>query len=400
MTTKQRRADLAMFGGTPAFESPVVFGRPNIGNRAVLFDRFDRMLDAKWLSNGGELSREFERRVAELAGTRYCVATCNATSALQLAVQAAGLRGEVIVPAFTFAATAHAAAWLGVTPVFCDVDPWTGSADPRSVEELITADTTGILGVHIWGRPRALEAMQDVADRHGLALIYDSAHAFGCGYAGRPIGGFGTAEVFSFHSTKFVNTFEGGALVTDDPELAEKAGRLKNFGISSGDDVVSVGTNAKLSEAAAAMGLTSLDSMDYFVARNRENYHRYRQGLRGVDGLSLLDIDESQRSNYQYLVVDCDTERIGVTRDDILALLAAENVYTRRYFYPGCHRMAPYRTDRAFPGTDRVARDTFVLPTGADLEPRDITRICELLGFIAANGFDIHAAMGSSGRAA
>lgn len=400
MTGKWSGAELAIFGGTPAFDTPVIFGRPNIGNRAVLFDRLDRMLDAKWLSNGGELSREFERRVAETAGTRYCVATCNATSALQLALRAAGLRGEIIVPAFTFAATAHAAAWLGLKPVFCDVDPLTGSADPRSVEQAITARTTGILGVHIWGRPRALEAMQELADRFGLALIYDSAHAFGCGYAGRPIGGFGTAEVFSFHSTKFVNTFEGGALVTNDPEIAETAARLRNFGISGGDDIAEVGTNAKMSEAAAAMGLTSLDSMDYFVARNRENYHRYRQGMSGIAGLSLLDIDESERSNYQYAVVDCDIDRIGLSRDDLLAVLTAENVYTRRYFYPGCHRMAPYQTDRAFPGTDRVARDTFVLPTGVDLEPRQIDRICALLGVIAHNGHAIRDALARTRRAA
>jgi dTDP-4-amino-4,6-dideoxygalactose transaminase len=242
------------------------------------------MLDAKWLTNNGPLVREFESEVAEFVGVKHCIAMCNATVALEIAVRAAGLGGEVIVPSFTFVATAHALQWQEVTPVFCDIDPRTHNIDPAKVEQLITPRTTGIIGVHLWGRPCDTEALAEVAERRNLTLMFDAAHAFGCSHSGRMIGGFGLAEVFSFHATKFFNMMEGGAVVTNNDELAARIRLMKNFGFSGNDNVVYIGTNGKMSEINAAMGLTNLASLDEFESANRRNYEAYRFGLAGIPG--------------------------------------------------------------------------------------------------------------------
>ena len=268
-------------GGRPAFSEPLHVGRPNIGDRAALLARINDLLDRRWLTNNGPFVQEFEQRVADFLGVKHCIAMCNATVALEIATRALGLHGEVIVPSFTFIATAHALQWQEITPVFCDVDPATHNLDPAKVEAMITPRTTGIIGVHVWGRPCAIEALSEIAERRGLKLMFDAAHAFGCSYKGRMIGNFGEAEVFSFHATKFFNTFEGGAVVTNDDDLAAKIRLMKNFGFAGYDNVIYVGTNGKMSEVSAAMGLTGLESLDEFIAANRRNYAAYRAGLAG-----------------------------------------------------------------------------------------------------------------------
>jgi dTDP-4-amino-4,6-dideoxygalactose transaminase len=290
-------SELALLGGEPAFEAPLHVGRPNVGDRARLLERIAGAIDSRWLTNDGPLVREFERTVAATLDVPYCVAMCNGTVALEIAIRAAGLEGEVIVSPFTFVATAYALQWQRITPVFCDIDPRTHNIDPERVEELITPRTTGILAVHLWGRPAPVDALEEIAARHGLRLLFDAAHAFGCSHGGRMIGGFGAAEVLSFHATKVVNSFEGGAIVTADGELAEVARLMRNHGFADYDDVAHVGTNGKLSEVAAAMGLTSLESMADFVAANRRNHEAYRAGLAGVEGIELLAYDEGESCN-------------------------------------------------------------------------------------------------------
>lgn len=371
--------DLAAFGGTPAFRTPLSVGRPNIGDRDALFARLGGALDRSWLSNGGPLAEEFERRVAEVAGTRFCVATCNATAGLQLALRAAGVTGEVIVPSLTFAATAHAVSWIGLTPVFCDVDPATGAIDPAHAASLVGPATGAILAVHVWGRAAPVRELEELAGRRGLALFFDAAHAFGCTAHGRPVGGSGNGEVFSFHSTKFVNSFEGGALVTDDAGLARRARRMRNFGIADGDRVAHLGLNAKLSEAAAAMGLTSLDSMPRFIEHNYLNYVSYRTGLAGLPGIEVLGFDEGERNNYQYVIVTVDEREAGLDRDALLRILAAENVHGRAYFSPGCHQMSPYDTGSRLPHTERLASRVLALPTGIAVTPRDAALVAGII---------------------
>jgi dTDP-4-amino-4,6-dideoxygalactose transaminase len=387
---KSRVEELAIFGGSPAFSSELHVGRPNVGKREALLKRINDLLDRKWLTNDGPLLQEFEQRVSQLIGIKHCVAVCNATIGLEILIKALGFSGEVILPSFTFIATAHALKWHGITPVFCDLDSATHNIDPLCLAELITPRTSGIVGVHVWGRPCNVDALVDLARRHNLKLLFDAAHAFACSHKRRMIGGFGDAEIFSFHATKFVNTFEGGAVVTNNDELAERLRLMRNFGFGGFDIVTSLGTNGKMSEASAAMGLTSLESLDSFIEANRRNYHQYRQQLAGVPGVSLIRYQEDEKCNYQYVVIEIDKAVTGISRDVLDDIFWVEKVLTRRYFYPGCHRMEPYRTmdpkaGLHLPQTEKLAARVLCLPTGSMVTEDDITTICKLIAFIIKN---------------
>jgi dTDP-4-amino-4,6-dideoxygalactose transaminase len=402
---KGDKRELALLGGAPAFPEPLHVGRPNIGDRTRLLERIGGILDRRWLSNQGPLVSEFEERIAARVGVKHCVAMCNATVALEIVIRALELSGEVIVPSFTFIATAHALQWQEITPVFCDIDPHTHTLDPGWVERMITPRTTGIIGVHVWGRPCDTSALESIAKAHGLALLFDAAHAFGVAHRGRMIGSFGSAEVFSFHATKFVNCGEGGAVVTNDDRLAEKMRLMRNFGFAGLDRVIYIGTNGKMGELSAAMGLTSLESLDEFVAINECNYRSYGRELTTIPGLALLPYDEASRSNYQYAVVEVDPYLTQLTRDELIDVLRAENVLARRYFYPGCHRMEPYAS--LFPhaklvlrATDAVAQRVLLLPTGTTIGIDEIRKICQILRLAVTGHIDVRQALESRRNAA
>jgi dTDP-4-amino-4,6-dideoxygalactose transaminase len=391
--------DLAIFTGQPTFSEKLHVGRPNIGNRERLLARINEMLDRKWLTNDGPFVCEFEKRIADMIGVKHCIAMCNATVALEIAIRALGLTGEVIVPSFTFIATAHALQWQEITPVFCDVDPTSHNLDPTKVEQMVTPRTTGIIGVHVWGRPCAIDSLAEIAQRRNLKLLYDAAHAFACSYTyptaqgkGKMIGNFGDAEVFSFHATKFFNAFEGGAVVTNDDELAAKIRLMKNFGFTGKlDDVGYVGTNGKMNEASAAMGLTSLESLDHFIATNYRNYQQYEQELAEIPGLRLIHYNDGNEYNYQYIVVEIDEALTGISRDDIVKVLRAENVLARRYFYPGCHQMEPYRSyfphaGLLLPETEALTQRVISLPNGTAVGADEITTLCQIIRLAIANG--------------
>lgn len=392
--TKQTIADLALFGGAVQFCEPLHVGRPNIGDRAALFERFNDILDRRWLTNNGIYVQEFEHQVAELLGVRHCIAMCNGTVALEITSRALGMSGEVILPAMTFVATAHALMWQGITPVFCDVDPDTHNLDPSCVERLITPRTTGILGVHLWGRPADVTSLEEISRRHGLRLLFDAAHGFGCSCNGTMLGNFGDAEVFSFHATKYFNTFEGGAVVTNDDDLAAKIRLMKNFGFAGYDRVIYLGINGKMDEMSAAMGLTGLESLDTFVSANREHYQRYRRQLDGLPGVRMVSYDEREKNNYQYVVLEIDQVQAGVSRDQLVELLHAENIVARRYFSPGCHRMEPYRSclpdvaDR-LPVTESLVTRVMSLPTGAALDAGAVDSVCAIIRLAIANGAEL-----------
>ena len=371
MKTIHSPADLAINGAAPAFADPLHVGRPNIGDRDQFLRLAGEMFDRRWLSNNGPLVVEFEKRVAGHLGVKHCIAMCNGTIALEIAIRALGMTGEVIIPSYTFVATAHALHWQGITPAFADIDPDTHNLDPAAVRRMITSRTTGIIGVHLWGRPAPVEALQAIADEHGLQLMFDAAHAFGCSHGGKMIGSFGRAEVLSFHATKFFNTFEGGAVVTNDDALAETMRLMRNFGFAGFDNVIHPGTNGKMVEVCAAMGLTNLDYIDTVIDANRRNHDAYAAALAGIEGVRLLSFDTTSKNNFQYVVLEV-TEGGAVRRDAILAALHAENVLARKYFWPGCHRMKPYRD--LFPNagvmlehTQDVADRVIVLPTGTTL---------------------------------
>ncbi len=398
-----RTKQLAILGGGPAFQSPLHVGRPNIGDREHFMDYANQIFDNRWLTNHGPFVKEFEQELSVFLGVKHCIAICNATVALEIAIRALGMRGEVILPSFTFIATAHSLQWQDITPVFADIDPQTHNLDPRSVEKLITPRTTGIVGVHLWGRPCEIDALQQIANARNLKLLFDAAHAFGCTYRGKMIGNFGNAEVLSFHATKFFNTFEGGAIVTNDDALAERVRLMQNFGFAGYDNVVYIGTNGKMSEVSAAMGLTNLKSLDEFVRLNRRNYRVYRRELNAIPGLSLIHYDENERCNFQYMAVEVDEQAVGISRDAFLEVLHAENVLARRYFWPGCHRMEPYRSyfPNAYlmlPQTEELAGRILVLPTGSTVSEQDIEVICGILRAAIVNAEEIRQRIAGNGK--
>jgi dTDP-4-amino-4,6-dideoxygalactose transaminase len=377
------RKDLAINGAPPAFEQPLYVGRPNIGNREAFLKFAGDIFDCGRLSNNGPLVQQFERRVAEYLGVRHCVAMCNGTVALEIAIRALDLQGEVIVPSYTFIATAHALHWQAITPVFADIDPVTHNLDPVAVRRMITPRTTGIIGVHLWGRSAPVVELQKIADEHGLKLLFDAAHAFGCSSRGKMIGNFGACEVLSFHATKFFNTFEGGAVITNDDELAEAMRLMRNFGFSGFDNVIHPGTNGKMIEIAAAMGLVNLDAIDDVVNANCSNYEVYRECLSGLPGIRLLAYDESERNNYQYVVVEVG-EACPVSRDQVVNALHAENILARKYFWPGCHMMKPYRdlyphAGLLLPNTQQVADRVVVLPTGTTMDEKMVRTVASVV---------------------
>ncbi|ATX82014.1 dTDP-4-amino-4,6-dideoxygalactose transaminase [Mariprofundus ferrinatatus] len=367
----------------PLFDQPLHVGRPNIGSREAFIGYVNDIFDRCWLSNNGPLVQDLERRIADKHDVKHCIAMCNGTIALEIAIRALGLEGEVIVPSYTFIATAHALSWQGITPVFADIDPDTHNLDPDSVCQMITPRTTGIIGVHLWGRPSPVEALQRIADDHDLKLLFDAAHAFGCSYKGRQIGSFGSCEVLSFHATKFFNAFEGGAILTNDDQLAETMRLMRNFGFAGLDNVIHPGTNGKMVEISAAMGLVNLDALDEVIAANQKNYQTYKNGLEDFPGVTLLEFDQAEANNYQYVVMQVD-ESSPVSRDRIIQALHAENVLARKYFWPGCHNMKPYRD--LFPhaglmlqNTQRVADSVIVLPTGTTVTPEMVDIIVTII---------------------
>ena len=355
--------------------------------------RLNDILDRRWLSNFGHYVQEFEKRTAEVAGTKHAIACSNGTVALEIASRALELEGEVIVPAFTFIATAHALQWQEIKPVFADVRAFDHNLDPDQIERHITPKTTGILGVHLWGQACDTEAIEAIARKRKLQVMYDGSHAFGCDTAKGPIGGQGRATVFSFHATKFINAGEGGAVVTNDDELAAKMRLMKNFGFRTYDEVIHVGTNGKMDEFSAAMGLTNLESIKEIVEVNRRNYETYKKELAGVPGIRLLEYRPKGNFNYQYVIAEVD-KSCGISRDSLIKVLWAENFLVRKYFWPGCHKMEPYKSlyPNAYltlPVTEEVGAKILVLPTGQTVDEGVIRKAVDIIKTAVENGPEI-----------
>lgn len=379
-------ADLAIRGAEPTFEPPLHVGRPNVGDISKFFKITQNTFDDLWLTNNGPNVRALEKQISDYLQVEHVIAVSNATSGLEILMKALEIEGEVILPSYTFVATAHAVQWCGAKPIFADIELDTHCLCPKSVESLITENTTTILGVHLWGNPANTAELQALADKYNLRLLFDSAHAFGCKQGDQFIGNFGTAEVFSFHATKFFNTFEGGAITTNDAKLAEKLRLMRNFGFQGLDNAVCVGINAKMSEIHAAMGLVNFEELSTIVGRNQHNFTNYSQAIKDIPEINILTPDANNQSNYQYIVFElCASAKIG--RDEIIEALCAEGILARRYFWPGCHNMLPYRdmypnASMNLPNTQQVADRVIVLPTGTTLPdeaPKIVSDILRVL---------------------
>ncbi|MES9945068.1 MAG: aminotransferase class I/II-fold pyridoxal phosphate-dependent enzyme [Candidatus Thiodiazotropha sp.] len=379
MKTIKSLDDLAINGAKPAFSEPLHVGHPFVGDRKVFLGYVDEILDNNWLTNNGPMVMALEKQVAEHHDVKHCVAMCSGTVALEIAIRALKLEGEVIVPSFTFIATAHALHWQAIKPVFADISPDTHNLDPDSVRRMISDRTTGIIGVHLWGRTAPIEELQAIADEHNLKLLFDSAHAFGCTHNGIKVGNFGACEVLSFHATKFFQTLEGGAVLTNDDSLADTLRLMRNFGFSGFDNVIHPGTNGKMNEMSAAMGLTNLQYLETRIEHNRNVYHHYLHALSNIPCIKLLQYDDKETNNYQYIVIEI-SEDCKVSRDRLVEVLRAENILARRYFWPCCHRMRPYKSmlpaqSCSLEQSEIISDRVVVLPSGVAVDKEMIDTI-------------------------
>lgn len=387
---------LSILGGPPSFACPLHVGRPNLTHQNDIEQAIAEVLSSGWLTNDGPQVRALETEVAESCGTRHAIVCCNGTVALELLIRAAGMTGEVIMPSYTFVATAHALRWQGHRPVFCDAEPARHTLDPGRVEELITPNTRGIIGVHVWGNACDTEALQEIGDRHGIPVAYDASHAFGCTHLGRPIGSFGVAEVFSFHATKVFHTLEGGCITTDNDELATKLRYMRNFGFEGLDRVGYLGTNGKMNEVCAAVGRVNLRNLDHIIAVNRRNHEIYSNRLDQLAGIRVLPPACPESFNYHYVVVEVDGA--DLTRDELVEVLHAENVLARKYFYPGVHNMEPYKAEQpmaglVLPETDRLSAIVMTLPNGTAVSDEVAMKICDVIEAALAKSVEIRSAL-------
>ena len=389
---KKNISDLGLLGGEPLFFEALHVGRPNLLQPERILEDVQAIFDSRWLTNRGPYVQRFEAELCRLLGVKHCIAVCNATLGLMLIGKALGLCGDVIVPSFTFPATVHALEWLGLRPVFCDIDPLKHTLSVQHVAELITEQTSAILGVHLWGSACDIEALQALADQHKIALIFDAAHALACTYQGQWIGGFGEAEVFSFHATKFINALEGGAITTNSDSLAKQLRQWINFGYDEYAEVQLPGINAKMNEVSAAVGLNGLASLQEIVAMNKAHYLHYQQIFSELPGFRLYPFPVGESCNYQYVLVEINAEQFGLSRDQVWKLLSAENILVRRYFYPACHTMRPYASLPAdLPVTDRVSEQVLAFPTGTGISATDIDSLGLLLHWLRAHGVALSA---------
>ena len=306
----------------------------------------------------------------------------NGHMALELAIQAMNLHGEVITTPFTFASTTHAIVRNGLEPVFCDIDPVTYTMDVDKIEALITDKTSAIIPVHVYGNICNMEKIDQIAKKHGLKVIYDAAHAFGEEYKGRGIGSFGDASIFSFHATKVFNTIEGGAVCFDNEEYGLDLYRLKNFGIRGQEKVDYVGSNAKMNEFQAAMGLCNLRHVDEEIQKRKSIYEYYMEKLSGITGLYMMQEQEGVRRNYAYFPIVFDEKEYGATRNQVFEVLAENSIFSRKYFYPltsayDCFH-GKYDVNLT-PVALHLSKRVLTLPMYADLSKEVIDKICNII---------------------
>lgn len=350
------------------------------------FDEYSGYLERIWesgiLTNQGNLHREFESALRDFLGSPNIVLTVNGHMALDIAVKALDLKGEVITTPFTFASTTHALVLNNLTPVFCDIKENNFTINEDLIESLITENTSAIMPVHVYGIPCNVDKIDNIANKYGLKVLYDAAHAFGVRVNGKPIASFGDISMFSFHATKRFHSIEGGALAFGNQELKEKLDLLKNFGIKDAETVVIPGQNGKMNEFQAAMGLCNLNHLDELTARCREESDLYKSELSGVRGLSFIEIDRNTDSNYVYVPIVINAAEFGCTRDQLIEFLESNDIIARKYFYPLTSQYDCYSnlfSNSSCPVAETAAESVLTLPLYYELKDEDIKLICSLI---------------------
>jgi dTDP-4-amino-4,6-dideoxygalactose transaminase len=344
----------------------------------------EKIWDSKWITNNGQFHKELEKALCEYLGVKYISVFTNGTLPLITALQALRITGEVITTPYSFVATTHALWWNGIKPVFVDIDPQTLNLDPKKIERAITPKTTAIMPVHVYGNPCNMEEIQAIADKYGLKVIYDAAHAFGVRINGESILNYGDMSTLSFHATKTYNTIEGGALICKDEQTKKRIDYLKNFGFAGETEVVAPGINAKMDEVRAAYGLLNLKYVDKAIENRKLIAQTYREGLKTIKGISFLNDIEGVRHNYSYFPIFVDEKEYGLSRDELYNKLKENNILGRRYFYPLISDFSTYRElDSANPSNlpiaNKVAEQVICLPIYDNLELKDVERIINII---------------------
>ena len=353
---------------------------PLLPNLDEFTDSLKEIWESKWITNNGQFHQKLEAALAEYLKVPYVSLFTNGTLPLLTALQALRITGEVITTPYSFVATTHALWWNGIKPVFVDIDPSTGNIDPQKIEAAITPRTTAILPVHVYGKPCDTEAIQAIADKYGLKVIYDAAHAFGVEVNGESLLNAGDMSTLSFHATKVFNTIEGGAMVMHDEKTKQRIDYLKNFGFANEVEVVGPGINSKMDEIRSAYGLLNLKQVDAAIAARQKVAVAYREALRNVDGISFWDDMTGVRHNYSYFPIFVDAEKYGMTRDELYMKMKDQGVWGRRYFYPLISEFSTYRglessRSENLPNAHMMADTVICLPMHHALTEEEIDKI-------------------------
>ncbi len=365
------------------FDKPIYTTKPLLPPLESLIPRLQDIWSCCWLTNDGPQSQILEKRLAEYLGTPHAYLFNNGTVALTIALKALDLKGEVITTPFTFAATPHSLSWNNITPVFVDIDPISMTLDPACIEAAITPQTTGILGVHVYGIPCHVEAIEKIASHHGLKVIYDAAHAFGTCINNTPISQYGDISMFSLHATKLFHTAEGGVLTFHDENLKKHIYSLRNFGLM-GDEISSIGTNGKLNELQAALGLSVFECINVEREKRKQIKSYYYEYLNDIEGLHFIREPQNVESSYQYFPIRIDAKHFGCTRDELCEKLKQYNIIARRYFYPLCSSSFHYShlasaSSTNLPIAHQMVKEVMCLPFYGDLNLNTIEQICNII---------------------
>lgn len=351
-------------------------------------DEFQSLLkeiwDSKWITNNGSFHKQLEKELASYLKVPYLSLFTNGTLPLITALQALQIKGEVITTPYSFVATTHSLWWNGIKPVFVDIDLVTGNIDPDKIEAAITPQTTAIMPVHVYGKPCDTKRIQEIADKYGLKVIYDAAHAFGVEENGESILNAGDMSTLSFHATKVYNTIEGGALIMHDEKTKKEIDYLKNFGFAGETEVVGPGINSKMDEIRAAYGILNLRQVDAAIEARHKIAVEYRKAFREVEGITFMDDMPGVKHNYSYFPIFVDADKYGETRDELYFRMREENVYGRRYFYPLISEFATYRdlpsaSKENLPNAHRMADSVICLPMHHELSDNDLVRIIDTI---------------------
>jgi len=347
-------------------------------------DSLKEIWESKWITNNGQFHQKLEVALAEYLKVPYVSLFTNGTLPLLTALQALRITGEVITTPYSFVATTHALWWNGIKPVFVDIDPATGNIDPQKIEAAITPRTTAILPVHVYGKPCDTEAIQAIADKYGLKVIYDAAHAFGVEVNGESLLNAGDMSTLSFHATKVFNTIEGGAMVMHDEKTKQRIDYLKNFGFANEVEVVGPGINSKMDEIRSAYGLLNLKQVDAAITARQKVAVAYRNALRNVDGISFWDDMPGVRHNYSYFPIFVDAKKYGMTRDELYIKMKDQGIWGRRYFYPLISEFSTYRglessRSENLPNAHMMANTVICLPMHHALREEEINRIIDCI---------------------